>query len=62
MAKLAAIRVPAMLKVHTFCRERLTSHGAAESKDATVIPNPSSTRTEGSAQQINVLNEPKSEK
>jgi hypothetical protein len=33
--KLNAISVPAMLKVHSLCRERLTSHGAADKRDAT---------------------------
>jgi len=60
--KLAAIRVPAMLKVHILCRDRLTSHGAAQSREATVVPNPSKTRTDGGAQQIKVLNELKTEK
>jgi hypothetical protein len=54
--------VPAMLKVHILCRERLTSQGAAESIDATAVPIPKRTRTDGSAQQISVLNELKSEK
>ena len=60
--KLAAISVPAMLNVQILCRERLTSHGAAESRDATVVPNPSRTRTEGRAQQMSVLNELNREK
>ena len=41
---------------------RLTSHGAADSSEATVVPMPSRTRTEGSAQQMSVLNELKREK
>ncbi|WP_158615245.1 hypothetical protein [Acidipila sp. EB88] len=62
ITKLAVMSVPAMLKVHILCRERLTSHGAAESREATVVPNPSRTRIEGSAQQISVLNELNREK
>jgi hypothetical protein len=62
ITKLAAIRVPAMLNVQTLCRDRLTSHGAAESREATVVPSPSKTRTDGRAQQMRVLNELKSEK
>jgi hypothetical protein len=49
-----------MLNVHALWRERLTSQGAAESNDATAFPIPSSTSTDGSAQQISVLNEPNS--
>jgi hypothetical protein len=62
MPKLAKMRVPAMLKVHTLCRDRLTSHGAAESTEATAVPSPNRTRTEGKAQQMSVLKELKSEK
>jgi hypothetical protein len=51
-----------MLNVQTLCRDRLTSHGAAESREATVVPSPSKTRTDGRAQQMRVLNELKSEK
>jgi hypothetical protein len=51
-----------MLKVHILWRDRLTSQGAAESSEATVVPNPSRTSTEGSAQQISVLKELKREK
>ena len=51
-----------MLKVQILCRDKLTSHGAADKTDATAVPIPSKTSTEGSAQQISVLNELKSEK
>ncbi len=51
-----------MLNVHTLCRERLTSQGAADKIDATAVPSPNSTSTDGSAQQISVLNEPNNEK
>jgi hypothetical protein len=51
-----------MLKVHILWRERLTSHGAAESTEATADPIPSRTSTDGSAQHSKVLNELKSEK
>jgi hypothetical protein len=51
-----------MLKVQTLWRDKLTSHGAAESSDATAVPMPNKTRTDGRAQQISVLNELKSEK
>ncbi len=51
-----------MLNVHTLCREKLTSHGAADKIDASAVPIPSSTSTDGNAQQISVLNEPNSEK
>lgn len=60
--KLAAINVPAMLNVQILCLERLTSHGAAESSEATVVPNPSKTSMDGNAQQIRVLNELNREK
>jgi hypothetical protein len=62
IAKLAAMRVPAMLKTQTLCREKLTSHGAAERTDATAVPIPRSTSTDGRAQQISVLKELKREK
>ncbi|GAA3771597.1 hypothetical protein GCM10022270_35290 [Terriglobus aquaticus] len=62
MTKLHAIRVPAMLKVQVLCRDRLTSHGAAERREATAVPIPRSTRTEGRAQQMSVLNELNKEK
>jgi hypothetical protein len=51
-----------MLNVQILCLETLTSHGAADSKEATVVPIPSKTRTEGNAQQMSVLKELKSEK
>lgn len=51
-----------MLKVQILCRDRLTSHGAADNSEATVVPIPRRTRTDGSAQQMSVLNELKSEK
>ncbi len=44
------------------CRDKLASHGAADSSVAAVLPIPSSTRTDGSAQQNKVLNELNSEK
>jgi hypothetical protein len=62
ITKLIAIRTPAMLNVQILCRDTLTSHGAADSNDATVVPIPSKTRTEGSAQQMSVLKELKREK
>ena len=54
--------MPAMLNVQILCLDRLTSHGAADSSDATVVPIPRRTRTDGKAQQIRVLNELKREK
>jgi hypothetical protein len=54
--------VPAMLKVQILCREKLTSQGAAERSDATAVPIPNRTSTDGRAQQMRVLNELKSEK
>src|ERR1700722_4737948 len=62
IAKLAAMSVPEMLNVHCLCLEKLTSHGAVESREATVVPSPSKTNTDGSAQQMRVPNELKSEK
>ena len=62
ITKLVVIRSPAMVKIQILCRERLTSHGAVDSKDATVVPIPNKTRIEGSAQHIRVLNELKREK
>jgi hypothetical protein len=62
ITKLAAIRLPAMLKVHILCRDKLTSQGAAESSDATAVPIPSKTSMDGNAQQIKVLKELKREK
>jgi hypothetical protein len=50
-----------MLNVHALWRERLTSQGAPRrATTATAFPIPSSTSTDGSAQQISVLNEPNS--
>jgi hypothetical protein len=54
--------MPAMLNVQILCLERLTSHGAADNSDATAVPIPRGTRTEGCAQQMRVLNELKREK
>jgi hypothetical protein len=51
-----------MPKVQILCLERLTSHGAADSSEATAVPIPRRTSTEGSAQQMRVLNEPNREK
>jgi hypothetical protein len=51
-----------MLNVQILCLDRLTSHGAADSSEATVVPIPKRTSTEGNAQQIRVLNELKREK
>jgi hypothetical protein len=51
-----------MLNVQILCLDRLTSHGAADSSEATVVPIPRRTSTEGNAQQIRVLNELKREK
>ena len=51
-----------MLKVQTLCVDRLTSYGAADSSEATVVPIPNRTNTEGSAQHMRVLNELKREK
>jgi hypothetical protein len=62
MTKLVAMNTPAMLNVQILCLDKLTNHGAADSSDATVVPIPRRTRTEGSAQQMRVLNELKSEK
>jgi hypothetical protein len=62
ITKLAEISTPAMLKIQILCWDRLTSHGAAESSDATAVPIPSKTRTDGMAQQMSVLKELKSEK
>jgi hypothetical protein len=60
--KLAAISTPEMLKVQDLCRESATSHGKAESADATVAPNPTSTSKDGRAQHKSVLSEVNSEK
>ena len=46
-----------MLKVQILCLDKLTSHGAAERSEATVAPMPRRTSTDGSAQQMRVLNE-----
>jgi len=35
---------------HAFCRDSVTSQGAADSTEATVAPRPRRTRSEGSAQ------------
>ena len=51
-----------MLNIQILCLDKLTSHGAADSNDATVVPIPNRTRTDGKAQQIRVLNELKREK
>ena len=60
--KLRAMSVPEMEKVQILWRERVTSHGATDSSEATVAPRPRSTRTDGSAQQRSVLSEVKREK
>ena len=62
LTKLAAISTPDMPNVHGLCFESATSHGRAESIDATVAPSPKRTRTEGNAQHNNVLSEVNSEK
>jgi hypothetical protein len=62
ITKLIAINRPAMLNVHILCLDKLTSQGAANSSDATVVPIPRRTRTDGKAQQMRVLKEPKREK
>ena len=62
LRKLAAIRTPDMLNVHTLCRDNETSHGSDESAEATVAPSPSRTRTDGNAQHNKVLTDVKSEK
>ena len=54
--------MPAMQNVQILCLDKLTSHGAADSSDATVVPIPRRTRTDGKAQQMRVLNELKREK
>lgn len=51
-----------MQNVHILWRDKVTSHGIAESSDATVAPIPSNTSTEGNAQHSNVLNELNREK
>jgi len=51
-----------MLKVTTLCRESAVNHGKNESIDATDVPNPDSTRSEGRAQQSRVLMDVNSEK
>lgn len=62
LKKLAAINTPEILNVQSLCRESVTSHGSAESADATVAPNPSRTRTEGNAQHNSVLSDVNREK
>jgi len=62
MTKLIVIITPEILNVQILCRDRVTSHGAADSSEATAVPIPRRTRTDGSAQQMSVLNELKSEK
>ena len=56
------MRMPTVLKVRFLCLDKLTGHGAADSSEATVVPMPRRTSTEGSAQQMSVLNELKREK
>jgi hypothetical protein len=60
--KLAPISTPERLKVQALCRESVTSQGRAESADATVAPNPTSTNKEGRAQHRSVLSEVNKEK
>ena len=50
---------PDAAKTHALRRDSVTSQGAAESADATVAPRPSSTSSEGSAQQSSVPSEEK---
>jgi hypothetical protein len=42
--------------------ESVTSHGIADRNEATVVPNPTSTSNDGSAQQSNVLTDVNKEK
>jgi hypothetical protein len=60
--KLAAISTPEIPNVHGLWCERLTSQGAAESRDATDAPSPASTSREGNAQHSNVPRDVNNEK
>jgi hypothetical protein len=51
-----------MLNVQILCLDTVTSQGAAVNREATAVPIPRRTSTEGSAQQRSVLKELKREK
>jgi hypothetical protein len=60
--KLNAISRPETPNVHCLCLESVTSHGDADSVDATDAPSPASTSSDGNAQQSSVPKEVNSEK
>src|SRR5260370_13429727 len=60
--KLAAISSPAIANVQFLCLDNVISHGADETTDATVAPNPNRTNSDGSAQHNSVLSDVKSDK
>src|SRR5205085_5388416 len=55
--KLEASSRPATEKVQFLWRESVISHGADETTEATVAPNPNRTKSNGSAQHNSVPNE-----
>jgi hypothetical protein len=62
LTKLRAIRMPDTANVHCLYLESITNHGMRESVDATDAPNPTSTRSDGRAQQRRVPTDVNSEK
>src|SRR5688500_11197256 len=60
--KFAAMRRPDTVNTQFLWRDTATSHGTAERKLATVVHNPTSTRSDGSAQHRSVPNEVNSDK
>lgn len=53
--QLAAIKNPAPANTHALCRDSVTSQGKLATTEATVAPNPTNTRNDGSAQQTSAL-------
>ena len=62
MTKLPAISVPAMLKVHILCARKADQPGRSREQRSDRRPHAQQDQTDGSAQQISVLNELKREK
>src|SRR6267142_4669061 len=60
--KLTASNAPEIQNTHSLWRESVTSQGITESMEATEAPKPSSTSSDGSAQQSSVLTDVNSDK
>jgi len=56
------MRAPEIANTQFLCLDSITSHGAADNKEAIVAPRPKSTKSDGNAQHSNVPSEVKSDK